>query len=123
MISGKVTVIVSISVFAAWLVAILSVAKADWVNNQRIGRRFLIVFCAAGIMAYTANRYVRWCLINYANNQPKTNNQTTTVSPEKKNTDELAYQRFKGLFEGEILRLEAVKPKDAKRTQALIPGH
>ncbi len=99
-ISGQVTFIVSISVFSAWLVAILSVAKSEWVNKQRIGRRFLIVLCAAGLLASLANRYVKWCLAGYARTQPKTSAQS-----DSNNNDRLAYERMKELFDQELRSL------------------
>ena len=102
-ISGKVTVIVSISVFAAWLVASLSVAKSEWMNKQRIGRRLLMVAGAAVLMGYVANRYVRWCLVNYANTQPKA---TAKVDP-----DQLMFTRLKELLEGEISKIESSSPQ------------
>ena len=95
-ISGKVTVIVSISVVAAWLVASLSVAKFEWINQQRIGRRLVIVLCAAILMAFIADRYVRWCLASYANSQPKI---ASIVTP---GPDITAYQRLKDVFDGEV---------------------
>lgn len=42
-ITGVVPLILSISVFTAWLVAVLSLAKSNWVNRLRIVRRVMIV--------------------------------------------------------------------------------
>ncbi len=64
-ISEEVNVIVSISIVSAWLVATLSLAKADWLNKLRIGRRLLIFLCIAALMAFVSDRYARWCLIHY----------------------------------------------------------
>lgn len=70
-ISSEITIIVSISVYLAWVVGWLSVAKAEWVNRQRIGRRFLIVFCIAGLTGLGAHSYVQWCLVHYASNKER----------------------------------------------------
>ncbi len=69
-ISGVVPIIVSISVFAAWLVTILSLARNERVNKLSIVRRLVLVFGVAAIAAVVANRYVRWCLANYYKSQP-----------------------------------------------------
>ena len=95
-ISGRVTVIVSICVISAWFVASISVAKIEWVNRQRIGRRLTIVILSAAMMGIGANHYVKWCLINYAHSQQK--------KPES-NTDQVAYDRLKELFEQELHKL------------------
>ena len=107
-ISGLVPVIVSISVFAAWLVAMLSVARSEAINKLRIAERVLVVFGVAALMAILANRYVKWCLLNYYKTQPSAN-----ASPSPKDLDALAYERFRELLDAEIPRLVQVPPPKA----------
>jgi hypothetical protein len=65
-ISDKITFIVWVSVASAWIVATVSIAKVDWVNRQRIGRRIFLVFGFGVLMALLANKYITWCLTSYA---------------------------------------------------------
>ena len=93
-ISGVIPVIVSFSVFAAWLVATLSVAKLQSVNRLRIVPRLALVCGVAVMMAFAGNRYVKWVLVSYY----KTHEPVTQTS----DVDKLAYDRFKELFDVEV---------------------
>lgn len=95
-ISGVVPVIVTLSVFGAWMVATLSVAKLQSVNQLRIGRRLILVIGVAALMAIAGNKYVKWVLVNFY----KTQRAAVQVS----DIDKLAYDRFKELFDTEVER-------------------
>lgn len=102
-ITGVVPLILSISVFTAWLVAVLSLAKSNWVNRLRIVRRVMIVLAGATLMAIAANSYVGWCLRSYYRNHPTSiASNTNTVG-----SDALLIQRFKELLEEEQAKAQA----------------
>jgi hypothetical protein len=100
-VSGEITIIVSISVLAAWFVAILSLAKWKWLNQQRVVGRLVIFLGLAFLMASVANRYVKWCLYHYAKTQPKPVESTPAQS-----NGQLA-QQMKELFRQELRSLPA----------------
>lgn len=104
MISGVVPVIISISVFSAWLVTILSVARNDSVNKLRIGRRLFVVFGISVLAALAANRYVKWCLLNYYKSQP-----TASMAP-RADDDRLIYQRLKEIIDEEVPKYVQITP-------------
>lgn len=104
-ISGVIPVIVSICVFAAWLVSTLSVARIEAINQLRIGRRLLLVIAASIVMAAVGNRYIKWVLINYS----KTSEPRTASGVD---IDKLAYNRFKELFDAEIEKYQGLSSKN-----------
>lgn len=113
-ISGVVPLIVSLSVVGAWLVAILSIAKNRQVNKLRIAERLVVVFGVAALMAWGADRYVKWCLFNYAKTQ-------TAPHVIQGDTDKLAFDRFKELLESEVPKFVSIPSSNtsvasAKRT-------
>jgi hypothetical protein len=69
-ISGSITIIVSVSVFFAWLITVLWLARSEPVKRINILPRVALVLVFASGAAFAANWYVKWCLINYARNQP-----------------------------------------------------
>lgn len=116
-ISEKVTIIVSVSVFAAWLVAVLSFVKYEWVNKLRIVERITVVALAAAIMAFAANHYVRWVLVSYA----KASEKPVPAG----HLDAIAMQRLKDLFDQEIARVTTTIPvpmTPAPNKRPAIPG-
>jgi hypothetical protein len=70
-ISGEVTIIVSLSAICAWLIACLSIAKAEWVNRQRIGAKVSVLILSALILFFATHKYVDWCLRHYSMNKAK----------------------------------------------------
>ena len=98
-ISDVVPVILSISVFAAWLVAILAIAetrRGEPVTDHYA--RFLVVLATAALMALAANKYVAWCLVNYYKNHP-------APSEQKGDADQLASRRLKELLRARIPKM------------------
>ena len=69
-ISGSITVIVSVSVFFAWLITVLWLAHSEPVKAMNIFPRVVLVLVFAFSAAFAANWYVKWCLRNFAKNQP-----------------------------------------------------
>lgn len=95
-ISGAVTIVVSVSVYGAWLIAVLWLAHSETVKRINILPRFILVFGFAALAAFAANRYVNWCLLNYTANQPK-----VVQSDSRTNNDQLL-GRMRELFKKEI---------------------
>jgi len=111
-ISGVVTIIVSLSVFFAWLITILAIAQWQPIRKLNILPRVVVVLVMGVITAGAANRYVKWCLSSYARNQPK---PTVEKQAERTDSDQLIYERFKDLLAAEIAKAkvpvkEPVKP-------------
>lgn len=98
-ISGVVTIIVSLSAWCAWLVSVLSIARWSVVNRLNILPRILVVLALAGVSAFAANRYVEWCMTKFAQSHPPVAQKEEAP---KNNTDDLVYQRLKGLFQEEL---------------------
>lgn len=111
-ISGVVTVIVSLSVFFAWLVTILWIAHSEPIKKLNILPRvtlMLLVGIAAGIIA---NLYVKWCLKNFAIHQPV---PSATVAP---TSDQALYQRLSDLLHQEIYRVESERRNETNAVSA-----
>lgn len=99
-ISDKIPFIVWFSVASAWIVATVSIAKVRWVNEQRIVRRILLVFCSAAIMALFAHWYITWCLTSYAESQKKKD-----IHPAETSSDQVAYEEMKKAVKDELAQL------------------
>ncbi|HEY2470045.1 MAG TPA: hypothetical protein VGI45_19750 [Terracidiphilus sp.] len=69
-ISGAITIIISVSVFFAWLITVLWLGHSEPVQKLNILPRVVFVLTFASVAAFGANWYVKWCLKNYAKNQP-----------------------------------------------------
>lgn len=118
-LSGVVTIIVSASVFSAWVVVVLSFARAEWVNKLPIGERVIVVLIVGGMIGIVANRYVKWVLIHYAQNQVVVKQEPPPiVKGNNDNLDQLAMNRLKGLFDQEIDKLKEVPVKPSNHKTA-----
>ena len=107
MISGAITIIVSVSLFFAWLITVLWLAHSAPIKAISILPRLILVLVFAFCTAFGANWYVHWCLRNYASNQP---------TP----AQNLDGQQIKDIFDQEIKSLPApsVAPSEHALTQS-----
>ncbi len=69
-ISGAITIIVSVSVYVAWLITVLWLAHSAPIKAISVLPRLILVLVFAFCTAFGANWYVHWCLRTYAKNQP-----------------------------------------------------
>jgi hypothetical protein len=58
------SIIASVSAYTAWLIAVVWIARSQWVNSLRILRRFGFVLLSALLMAFPTHWYVEWTLLN-----------------------------------------------------------
>jgi hypothetical protein len=87
--------IISLSVVLAWWVAVLSVAKASWVNRLNIVRRLFLVLVMAFVMAGFGNWYIKFCLASYYRHHPVVATETRPAQPvTQQPTDSLFFQRL-----------------------------
>jgi hypothetical protein len=63
--TGSVSIIVALSIAAAWLIAVLWVARADAVRKLTIPARFLLVLVVAASLAIAGLRFGNWALSTY----------------------------------------------------------
>ncbi len=118
-ISGAVPIIVSVSVFSAWLIATLSVAKMEAVGRLRIISRILVVLVTAALLALVANKYVNWCLSSYYRNKPKevaAAVQPSAITDQTNNTNDMLYQRLSQILEGEKRKHQTSGPQPSTPT-------
>lgn len=120
-ISGVVTIIVSLSAWCAWLVTVLAIARLNVICRLNILPRLLVVAAFAIVSAFVANRYVEWCLTKYTESHPLVTHKED--SP-KSDADDLVYQRLRGLFQEESTKAahnEKAKNAPSISTTLLIP--
>jgi hypothetical protein len=109
-ISGVVSLIVSLSMFAAWLITTLAFAKSSYIIKLPIIRRVTCVFVFALATGAGAHAYVKWC-INKAIEKESGNPPKTVTAPARPiDLDSVAYERLRNLFDQEIKGYEASRP-------------
>ena len=97
-ISGVVTLTVVLSSMAAWMIALLSLARAGWMKKLRIAPRFIVFLFIVSSTAFGTNGYIHWCLRHYASTREATRGSMPD-SVGKVNYDELLFQRVQDLDE------------------------
>ena len=109
-ISGAITIIVSVSVFFAWLITVLWLAHSEPVKNLNILPRIVVVIFVALCAASAANWYGKWCLGNYALNQTK-DKAASPASEQKSENQQLLTALDKAVSE----QLKKLTPKSTTR--------
>jgi hypothetical protein len=94
-VSEVVTVIVSLSVFSAWLVFVVTIARTDVVKGLPVLRRLGLVAVFACIAGLCSHIYVEWILSSYARHHHDAQQQS--IAPPN-NVDEDLVKRLRQLF-------------------------
>jgi hypothetical protein len=121
-ISGAISLITSVSVAAAWGIAVLWIARSDQVRKLTIIKRIAVVLGCAAVIAIMGRWYIRWTLIAYAQHQPQPVIVSTgaTIDP-----NIVAINGLQQAFQREMEELKALKqmqpPQQKQQSIAPVP--